>query len=387
MKVNQIYSVVNDIAQNVTSGTTTVVDATGFITFGNMVRNDLKLTDMVYNQLWDRIGRTVFAIRNYKRKGRQVRVDSFEFGALLQKISYKLQNAEESSIYSNTAQNPYELQPKGGIIQKIFEGILPAFSHVDVQMNEQLWSAFDSPTAFAGFVSGLYTRMDNAYEVAVEGLEDATVAASIGYLVNDSGNRNYSRRHRNLLAEYRALYPDDAEVTALTAANCLRNKRFLEYMATELAQVPQFIGKLTSMYNDGTVERTTAVEDLIVELSLDAATAFDVYLSANTFHKELVKLPNYSTVPYWSTPAEPDQVNIKIKVPDSTGEAIEEKTVNVTGIIAYFRDREAAVCTLDREKNITLPDKWNSRICFKREAARRYLVDTSENSILFFVAD
>lgn len=383
MKPIQIFNVVNDIAMNVTNGQTRVIDATTFVSFGRMIQLDENLRDVVYRQLIDRIGRTLFAIRTYSAKNRSVLLEIFQYGALLQKISYKMQNAEQNKTYDTTGENPYTLTPKGGIIQEIYEGILPTFEYKDVIMSKQLESAFLSPEAMAGFISGLYTRMSNAYEVAIEGLQDSAIATSIALLFDDSQNQNYSRRSRNVLAEYKALYPD----SDVTVATCERDKGFLQYVVTELLKIPSFLEKYTSLYNDGTVERVTSKENLIFELSNDFATAFDVYLSANTFHKELLKLPNFSTVPYWQTPTEPDTVRVKVKVQSEEDGTTTDKDITVSGIIGYMRDRDAVACTMERKRQVNKYDEWNDRTYTKIEGYLRYAVFRNENSILFYVAD
>lgn len=372
MTPKQIYGTINSIAKNMTKGEINVIDASTLVAFGNDVLSSQTNTEKFYNLLVDRIGKTVFAIKSYASEKRNVLIDSFEFGSILQKISYKLQDAEENSDWTKAAQNPYTLQPKGGVVQSLYSFDLPTFSFEDVLLNRQLHSAFTDANKMAGFINGLATRMYNALEIAKEGMNNVAINAFAGKIAL-STDANASRKYRNLLAEFKTLYP----TSTLTAETCLLDRDFLEYACVQLGTVIPFMGKLTSMYNDGTVERFTAKEDLVIEVNTEFEQKYNVYLKSNTFHDELVALPKYNTVPYWDTPADPMAIEYK----NGT------ETASLSGVIAIFRDKNAVATTLDHERYVSKYDEWNDRTYVKLAAERRCMVDTSENGIVFYVED
>lgn len=370
MTINQVYTVVNNIANNMKLGTSKVVDYTTFVSFGNDVLSSSTNKETFYNKLIDRIGRTIFAIREYKAEGRFTMVDSFVFGNILQKISYKLQDSESNSDWSKTPSNPYEWTAKEGIEQNLFAQSMPTFAYTDVIYDKQLESAFISPMNMSGFINGLYTRMYNSFEIAKEGMINATINGLVDKVYEETTAEPpvNVRRCRNLLAEY-----NETHTPITSVANALENKEFLEFCCVEMGMIPSFIKKPSLMYNNATVERFTSKDNLIVEISSIFEKKYDVYLKSNTFHDTLVNLPNYSDVPYWNNPTEP------MAIYDKLG----NKTID--NVICIMRDTDSCACTLDREKFISKYDEINSRTYIKLSADRRFVADTSENVVIFYL--
>ena len=370
MTINQVYSVVNNIADNMKLGTSKVVDYTTFVSFGNDVLSSSTNKETFYNKLIDRIGRTIFAIREYKADNRYTMVDSFVFGNILQKISYKLQDSETNSDWSKTPSNPYEWVAKEGIEQNLFAQAMPTFAYTDVIYDKQLESAFISPLNMSGFINGLYTRMYNSFEIAKEGMVNATINGLVDKVHEETTAEIpiNTRRCRNLLAEY-----NETHTPITSVANALENKEFLEFCCVEMGMIPSFIKKPTLMYNNGTVERFTSKDNLIVEISSIFEKKYDVYLKSNTFHDTLVNLPNYSDVPYWNNPIEP------MAIYDKLGNK------SLDNVICIMRDTDACACTLDREKFVSKYDEINARTYIKLSADRRFVGDTSENVVVFYL--
>lgn len=377
MTIKQIYNTINSIAQNMTIGTTTVTSHADFVSFGGDVLSSATNKETFYSILVDRIGKTIFSIREYKADNRNIRVDAFTFGSILQKISYKLQNSETNYTWETSPQNPYNLTPKGGIIQKLFAQNLPTFAYTDVLLDYQLESAFIDAQHMSGFINGIATRMYNAMEVSIEGMNNEAFNALVTEVYKSATDVDApvnARRARNLLEEYNDLLPTGT--TNLTVSNCLRNADFLKYCCIEMGTVAPFMCKLTSMYNDGTVERFTDKDNLIVELNTEFEKSYSVYLQSDTFHDELVALPNYSSIPYWDNPTNP----MSIASNDGT------TTTTISNVLAVFRDKDAVVTTLERESYVSKYDEWNKRTYVKLSCDRRYIADTSENVVIFYIA-
>ena len=144
MPATQIYSIVNTIANNIGYTGTAVVDATSFAAFASSgITGNV---EGVYNTLYDLIGRTVIAIDEAEDEDRGIVVDAFEYGSILQKLSFITQSSEANSDWTiNSPVNPYTLTAKGGVVQKFFEQTIPAFEWNDVQYDKQLREAFHSP--------------------------------------------------------------------------------------------------------------------------------------------------------------------------------------------------------------------------------------------------
>lgn len=373
MNVEQIYSTVNSIANNISKGQYNVVDYSSFVAFGNDIISSETNREKFYETLVDRIGLTIIAIDNYLASKRGVMVDSFTFGSILQKISYKLQDASENSDWSKYSATPYDVEMREGIVQKLFAQNLPTFSYEDVILNNQLESAFTEPSKMSAFIDGLYQRMRNAKELAIEGMEDVAVSSLAIKKAEDFKKvkgANITRTFRDLLGEY-----NDTHTPITSVSQAMENDDFLEYVCIELGITLPKLKKLTTMYNDGTVERSTTEDELVVEMPIRFTKTYDVKLKGNTFHDNIVNLPNYNTVPYWIS----DSEEMSIKLNNGTSD------VEIDNVICIMRDKDACVCTLDRERVVNFYDVWNNRTVAKLTGERRYIADTSENVLVFYL--
>ena len=378
MPAVQIYSVVNKIAKNIGYTGTNVVDVSSFVKFGQDALSDTLLTESVYSELVNLIGRTIFAIDQAEDDERGIVVDAFEYGSILQKLSFALQNAETSSEWDiEHPENPYEEVRKEGIIQKFFEQYIPTFSYKDVAYDVQLRESFRSPESLAGFIDALYTRMYNAYKLAKQGLSDAAVGGLMAAVYNDctaaTPGANATRRLRLLLTEYNT---NVNQGTALTADEALQNEDYLDWVRKQIIIDQKNIGRMNKLYNDGTVERRTTEADLKLDLSIALTSSYAKYYG-DTYHDTYVKLPKHNEIVNWGVATAPQTVKVSL---DGTA------TTTINNILGFMYDKDAVVATMDRERFVSIYDKWNDRTVLKLTANRRYIADPSENAIIYLNA-
>ena len=371
MKINQIYSTINEIANNMQYTGNTVVDTTTFADFGKHVLSSDNNRETFYNILVDRIGRTAFAIREYKAQGLDIRVDAFTFGAIYQKIRFGHKESEDSSSWNNSGDNPYTVVSNTKLIQNLYNGKLGTFSYVDIIYDHQLESAFASPTQMGSFFNSLYTNIYNELESSSYGLELYTLNSLIGALY--SNFETTPKRCRKVLTEYNTLFTKE-----LTSENALTDKAFLDWLQKEFKKAKDNMKQLTRNYNDGSVNTHTDENNLSFYILNDVAYSYDTYYSEK-FNAEFVKLPRYKSLVNFGQASNPDVVKVSIDI-NNTGVSTEVTVNNVIGIMC---DKDACVCTLDREREISMYDKWNARTPIKVEADRRYIIDLSENAILW----
>ena len=376
MSYTQLYSIVNNIAKNLAWRGGRVIDLNSFIAFGKDALDSPKMTEGVYNTLITLIGRTVFAIDIAEDVDTDdILVESFEYGSILQKLSFLLQDAQVSSEWDPVhPENPYEVEGKGGIIQKFFEQYIPAFSYVDVSYIEQLKEAFRGPEYLIGFTDALYTRMTNAYRISKKGLNHAAIGALAGYIYSDSTNDNYSRRVRSLLTEFNTLYRTEA--TALDQETALVTPDYLEYVRKQIELDKLNLNEYTGRYNDASVERRTTDAELKLRLSAILTTSYDRYY-ATTYNEEYVKLPKHKKCVNFGLAELPQTIKVSL---DGSND------ITINNVLGIMFDKDAVVATMDKERFVNKYDEWNDRTVFKLTANRRYIVDPSENAILYLNA-
>lgn len=371
MPAVQIYSVVNKIAKNIGYTGSDVIDLSSFVKFGQDAFSNPMLTEGVYNEMYDLVGRTVIAVDEAEDEGRGIVVDSFEYGSILQKLSFVLQEAETSSEWDiEHPQNPYEVVRKEGVVQKFFEQYIPTFSWVDVAYDTQLREAFRGPESLQGFIDALYTRMRNAYKLAKQGLSDAAIGGIMAAIYNDANGVNATRRVRHLLTEYNTHINQG---TALTADTALQNADYLDWIRKQFIIDQKNLNKMNKLYNDGSVERRTTEADLKFDLSIGVTASYAKYWG-DTFNKEYVQLPKHNEVVNWGVATAPTTVKVSL---DGTA------TTTINNIIGFMYDKDAIVATMDRDRFVSKYDEWNDRNVFKLTANRRYVADPSENGIIY----
>lgn len=373
MSAAQIYSVVNTIANNVKYTGDTVVDVTSFLKFGQTALSDTLMTESVYNTLIDVIGKTMIAIDEAEEDERGIVVDSFEYGSILQKLSFQLQNAEASSEWDAAhPENPYDEVAKTGIIQKFFEQEIPTFSYKDVAYDVQLREAFKSPEALAGFIDALYTRMRNAYRIAKNGLSDAAVGGLMAAVYADATavtpGANAGRRVRHLLTEYNTAMGEE-----LTEGKSLADENYLDFVRKQIRIDQKNLNKMTKLYNDGSVERRTTEADLKLDLSVALTASYAKYYG-DTYNENYVQLPKHTEIVNWGIATKPQTVKVTLD-----GEA----TTTIQHILGVMYDKDAVVATMDRSRFVSIYDQWNDRNVFKLTANRRYIADPSENVVIY----
>ena len=380
MGYSQIYAVVNKIKNNLAYTGADVVDISTFVAFGQEVLSNPNLTEGVYNELVDMIGKTIFAIDEAEDDERGIIVDSFEYGSILQKLSFALQNAQTSSEYDiSHPENPYEMTAKSGVIQKFFEQVIPAFSYQDVAYDVQLREAFRSPESLNGFIDALYQRMYNAYRIAKNGLSDAAVGGLMGAIMEDCApstdshvqNVNASRRVRYLLGEYNTKFSK-----SLTADESLQDADYLDWVRKQIIIDRKNMNKMNKLYNDGSVERRTPEDSVKLDLSIALTASYDKYYG-DTYHDNYVKLPKHTEIVNWGIATQPQTVKVSL---DGTA------TTTIQNVLGVMYDKDAVVATLDRERFVAINDTWNDRTVFKLTANRRYIVDISENAVIYLNA-
>lgn len=376
MPAAQIYSVVNSLAANIGYTGSNVIDVSSFVAFGQAVLSDTLLTEGVYSTLVDRIGKTVIRMDEAEDEGRGIVVDAFEYGSILQKLSFQLQSAETSSEWDpSNPESPYAETAKTGIIQKFFEQYIPAFSYKDVSHYDQLKEAFVSPASLQGFIDALYTRMYNAYKLAKQGLSDAAIGGLIAAIMADCAptggghtqNVNASRRVRYLLGEYNTLFSK-----SLTSANSYQDADYLDWVRKQIIIDQKNIMKMNKLYNDGSVERRTS--DVRLDLSVRLTASYDKFYG-DTYNDTYVKLPKHNEIVNWGIATDPEKIKVKLT---SAGDAI-----TISNVLGFMYDPNAVVATLDKVRFVSFPDSWNNRTCMKLTAERRYVADISENAIIY----
>ena len=350
-------------------------DLSDVVSVGEQIAN-MNLYDKYVGALVNRIARSIFVDRRYAGRAPSVLMDSWEFGSIVQKAHMKTPEAEENETWELVDGATYEENQfyKPSVSVKLWNQKTTFEVPISIA-EEQLKQSFLGAEEMARFVAMIYQVVENSLTLKVDALIMRTINNFIGATIDDAG----ATRNIHLLTEYNTIYG-----TSLTSANCLYHKDFLRYCAFRIKQVATRMSVFSTLFNIGGTEKFTPREDLRIILHETIDAGVSAFLQSDTFHDELVKLPQADVVPFWqgsgTSFALADTTAINVSVLDDSGT---KQDVSEDYIIACMFDRNALGVTA-MKKRVT--SKYNAKAEFynywyKEDAG--YFNDYNENFVVF----
>ena len=385
MKVNQIYNIVNDITSEITGKADLLKeDLSNIVDVGKELLSKTD-TDNYVKTLVDRIGKTIFASRDYKGKIPSVVMDSWEFGSVLQKITADLPQATENEsweLVNGTSYDP-NIFYKPTVSAKFYNSKITF--EVPLSFTEkQVKESFNSASELNAFISMLYNAVEKSMTVKTDALIMRTINNMIAQTVDGDTT---GVRALNLLKNYNTL-KGLSGANVLKANKALTDPDFLKYASMQIALYADRLGTMSTLFNQGGKERFTPKDMLHIVLLSDYAQSTKTYLESDISHNELVKLPTAETVPYWQGSgtsfefAKTSKIDVTIRTSNGS-----TKDVSVSGVIGVMFDRDAlGVSNLDRRVTTNYNPKaeffsnWYKFDC-------GYFNDLNENFVVFYIAD
>ena len=244
-----------------------------------------------------------------------------------------------------------------------------------------MYTAFTSANAMGAFIGGIYTNIDNSMAIAEDNVANLAVDTFMaGVLIQGKDTQK-----RNLLSEY-----NTATGESLTVDKCLRHLDFLKFATREIQIVTQNISKSSYLYNvTNDIARFTPKDKLVVEVLGQFASACDSYLQADTYHNNLVALPNYESVAYWQGSGETfafDDVSmINIQNVELATESNSTGTIEQGGIVCCVHDYDAVASIIYRKRNHNIYNPQSERLNVFHKADVGFAADLSENGVVFYI--
>ena len=380
--VNQIYALVNDsVAEALGAEAIEVKDTASFVTAASKVLSSDSYMDAYIGALVDRIGRTAIAIRAVKKKRRYIKRDQLDWGAVYQKISFKTSSASKNTAWDpEHPGNPFTVVSQGGVVQALFT-VLSTYHYEDRIPHFQLRTAFTNAETMGAFISGIYQRMDNDFTRAENALADEAVATNIAGVLIKGGKP----QKRNLLGEFITL----SGKTYTTIDDAHMDADYLKYATREIREATGNLQEDSVIYNiSSDIPRNTPSDKMVVEVLNKFASAVSSYLESDTYHNEMVALPGYEEVRYWQAPgtsfAFEDVSKINIKNADLKVTGNSTGSCEQGGIIAFIHDEDSCACIMNYVRDHSIPDDYNESTIITKNADPAFLVDLTENAIVFY---
>lgn len=382
--VGQIPTVVNDAYTDVMGSSASIktLDANALVTMGKAL-SDFDLLDKWYGALTNRIIKTVVFARRYSADTRQILRDENSWGAFIQKIYVKAPDAVDNPAFLGAPNNnqitpysPYDVT-QSLEAEVMLYGTEGTWAYEFVMPSIQIQKAFTSPAEMNAFVDGQFVAVLNKIEVAKESL--INLACNVG--IADSIKNG---KYLNLVEAY-ATATGATAGTTISAKDCLTDKNFLKFASKTINRYVKFIQKPATRWNIKGYETFTPKDKLIIECLSDFAQSCAYYLESDTFHRDLVTLPNYSEVPFWQHNSDDfdDCSMISIKHKDINGTSVYTKG----GIVAVLRDEEYVGAHFGDEYQWAMPNPRQRVSIYGYEYKKGYAVDEHANAFVFTMVD
>ena len=246
--------------------------------------------DTYVKKLVDKIGKVVFKNRLLNSTAPSLLADSWEYGAILQKVRMKLIPAEENSAVKLVDGQSYDQnvfhQPT---VSATFYSKEITFEVPISYTREQLNSSFNSVSELNGFYNLLETTVQNSLTVKT----DALIMRTINYRIGKTYTKGLASQKVNLLQGY-----NTASGKELTVANCFQDEGFLKYAIAEIKNYQDRLKLPTSVFNDKKEEAFTPAQNQKLVLLSDFKNTVDTHLIPVVQNSENLTL-SCETVPYW----------------------------------------------------------------------------------------
>lgn len=378
MKVEQIADIVNQATAEVT-GTEAIAeqDLNKVVEIGSEVLDNDKMIDKYVKSLIDHIGKVVFVNRPYTGSTPSVMMDSWEYGAILEKIQYEgLPEAEENDSWELEDGRSYDpnIFYKPTVSAKFYS----EKKTFDIPMSfaqKQVKSAFSNSAQLQAFFAMIETAISNGMTVKMDSLVQLTIANAIATVYNNRNNNPV--QYYGLVTAYVAATGDNT----VNASNALVKPEFTRWAAMQMKRVIARMRKLSTLFNAGGKYRHTPSDRLHLILHSDFTAAAEAYLYGDTYHNEFVKLPEAEEVAFWQgSGTEFAWADTSKIIVTPSGSDSPTTVENVVGI-AFDRDA-LGVSNLDRR----VTTNWNPKAEFTNNWYKfdaGYFNDFNENIVVF----
>ena len=331
--------------------------------------------DTYVKKLVDKIGKVVFKNRLLNSTAPSLLVDSWEYGAILQKVRMKLIPAEENDAVKLVDGQSYDQnvfhQPT---VSATFYSKEITFEVPISYTREQLNGSFNSVTELNGFYNLLETTVQNSLTVKT----DALIMRTINYRIGKTYTKGRASQKINLLQGYNTVSGRE-----LTVANCFHDEEFLKYAIAEIKNYQDRLKLPSSLFNDKKEEAFTPAQSQKLVLLSDFKNTVDTHLIPVVQNSENLTL-SCETVPYWQGSGANFSFTDISKI-DVTLDSSTEKA-QVGGIVGILFDDEALkVGNLNQYVTTNYNAKGDFYTNYYKEQSG-FFVDLAENFLIFYVA-
>ena len=387
MTFEQLSTILKTITDQVTGQTNiTPTDTSSFV---NVAQTALSVGyDPIMSAISQLIARTVFSIRPYNRKFRNLAVSEERYGMVTRKINYADKPFEDDASWEledGESVDMYTIN-KPSVLQTNFYGA-EVYAKSTTVFREQLNSAFSGPDQFQQFISGQFQNVNDIIEQAHESMARMTVANLMGGVLAERLN---SPQVVHLLTEYNTETGQELTYDQIMGPQYFST--FWPWVFGRVKDVAAMLTERSQIYHFNIDEkpvlmRHTPYSDQHIYMQQKYFYKTAAQLLPFAFSGENLSVSDYEGVNFWQSITSPYQINVTPSVLDvTTGNVKKGAAVNKDHVLGVIFDREAA--------GMTTADKWVSTTPMNSKGGYtntfwhftdKYWNDFTENVVVFVI--
>ena len=394
MTFNQISTVLNAIhAQATGTSVPAAVDTASFVTQAQAV---LKTGyDPVLSAISQVLSRTIFSIRPYSAKFRDLMVSAERYGNHVRKLSIgdKPWADDDRSALVDGQSMDQQIVNKPNVLQTNYYGE-NVFQKSYTIFRDQLDVAFSSPDEFQRFISMTVGNANDMLEQSREELSRALLANYAGAkYITTSNLLEGAEGMIHLLTEYNTL--TGLSLTAHTVYQPANFKPFMQWVYSRIATLSALLTERSARFHmnptvnsvDKTIMRHSPYDMQRLYLYAPARFQSEAQVLADTFHDNYLRYADNETVNFWQNITDPDRIIVKpnwMAADGTVGSTSQE--IDLSPVFGILMDVET--CGFTPVNQWQAPAPFNARGGYTTvwmHETQRHWTDMTENGIVLLL--
>lgn len=384
LSISQISAVLNDVISQATGQKTLgAVDASQLVAVGQTQL--LTKADPLMSAISQVLSKTIFSVRPYTEKFRDLEVSEMKFGNMVRKLQTcdsEFVDDDRLPLTDGQSVDMYKIR-KDSVFQTNFYGET-MYEDYWTTYRDQLDTAFSSADEFGRFISMVLQNHVDRRSQAREDLARMAVVNLIAGTINAGGNRVV-----HLITEYAAY--SGVKVTVANYTDPTIYPGFIKWTYARVMEISRLMTERSTMFHTTLgkkLMRHTPRE--LQKMYILAPNKYHIQTEVLTdvFNKSELSGMDGELVTYWQSidDGKRDAINVTPSILKPDGTAATGDAVSQAGIFGVIFDREAIGTTHVNEWSGTTPFNvrggyWNTFF----HATDRYVNDFTENSVVLLL--
>ena len=384
LSIEQAYQIVADLHEQATGETT--VTPTDLSSFISVAQSTLAAGyEPVLNAISQMVSKTIMAVRPYNRKFAGLEVTAEKWGGIIRKLSFADRDPVPSAQFALTdgvSVDQYAVR-KAHVLETHYVGS-DAWDEVYTVYQDQLNTAFTSPTALGEFMTALTLHFSNEHEQHVEEFARAALTNFIAGKNYIDGSETGSVIH--LLTEYNAA--TGLSLTATTVKQPANFPSFIRWMYARINNISRMMTERSGLFQKVItgmpIFRHTPVADQKVYLLADFMSEIEAEVKSITYNDSFLAMADNEAVGYWQAIDSPDAIQVTPVVIDSSAVVSTGSAQTMSKVLGIIFDRDAIALNVKQENIEMTPYNaygryWN----MYRHNDIQYQNDFTEKAVVF----